>query len=162
MQPWSTQYARSLSVEQWVDEIGARFVKAIQQEVNSLPLREPIKSTLAKCGVEPESLSPCLVDWDIYNASVLGETASLTFTDWFFVITRPWHRPQDDEIAVEPVLVDDDESQTILIGFDGILHIDNAGALSESEVVTVYTDPDLMPVLHERDDSDSIFSFHHF
>ena len=67
MQPWSTQYARSLSVEQWVDEIGARFVKAIQQEVNSLPLREPIKSTLAKCGVEPESLSPCLVDWDIYK-----------------------------------------------------------------------------------------------
>jgi hypothetical protein len=56
---------------------------------------------------------------------------------------------------------DDDESETILIGFDGILRIDNSASLS-SEVVAVYTDLDLMPVLHQRDDLDSIFSFHHF
>jgi hypothetical protein len=58
-------------------------------------------------------------------------------------------------------LVHDDESKSILIAFDGILRIDNAGAVA-SEVVTVYTDPDLMPVLHKRDDPDCIFSFHNF
>ena len=39
IQPWSTEYARSLSVAQWVDEIEARFVLAIEQQINSLPFR---------------------------------------------------------------------------------------------------------------------------
>ena len=102
MQPWSTEYARSLSLDQWVDEIEARFVRVIEQEINSLPFRTPLKETVAKCGVESEGLSPCLVDWDIYSISFSAEITSLTFTGWFFAVTRPWHRTQDDEIAVEP------------------------------------------------------------
>ena len=98
---------------------------------------------------------------DIYTVSIPGETSSLTFTAWIFATTRPWHRAQDDEISPEPVLVSSDESKTILLAFDGILRIDNAGALS-SAVVAIYTDPDLMPVLHERDDLDCIFGFTNF
>jgi hypothetical protein len=80
MQPWSTQYARSLSVAQWVDEMETRFFHAIKEQIDSLPFRAPLKSTVAKCGVEPEGLFSCLIDWDIYTVSILGETSSLTFT----------------------------------------------------------------------------------
>jgi hypothetical protein len=70
-------------------------------------------------------------------------------------------RTQEDEIVVEPVWVYEDESKSILLKFDGILRIDNAGAIS-SEVVADYTDLDLMPILDTRDDPDCIFGFTNF
>jgi hypothetical protein len=153
---------RSLSVAQWVDEIEIRFFHAIKEQIDSLPFRAPIKETVAKCGVEPDDFSPpCVVDWDIYTVSIRGEMTSITFTGWFFATTRPWHQTEDDEITPEPVWVDIDESKSIMIAFDGILRIDNAGAVS-SEVVAVYTDLDLMPILDTRDDPDCIFGFTNF
>ena len=59
---------------------------------------------------------------------------------------------------------DHGENETIMIGFDGILHIDNSGTIQTSEVARVYTDLDMMPDLSvsggEREDA--IFSFHNF
>ena len=46
------EYARSLSLPQWLDEIEIRFFHAIKEQIDSLPFRAPIKETVAKCGVE--------------------------------------------------------------------------------------------------------------
>ena len=88
--------------------------------------------------VESEGLSPCLVDWDIYTVSILGETSSLPFTACFFATTRPWHRTQDDEIALEQVLVNRDESKTILLAFDGIVRIDKCRGSIERSGCSLY------------------------
>ena len=55
-----------------MDEIEARFVLAIEQQINSLPFRDPLKETVTKCGVE-EFSPPVLVDWDIYSISFSEE-----------------------------------------------------------------------------------------
>jgi hypothetical protein len=84
-------FARSLSLDQWIDEIETRFLYDITNRIDSLPFREPLKSTLAKFGVESEDFSPpCLVDWDIYTVSIRGEICSLPFTGWFFVHYPAW------------------------------------------------------------------------
>jgi hypothetical protein len=159
MQPWSTQYARSLSLDQWPDEIGTRFVKDFANRIDSLPFRDPIKSTLATFGIEGLCW-PVLVDWDIYTISFeRPEITSLTFSAWFFATAPPWSGGYGQQ-RPEPVLVDEDGEETLLFAFDGILHINDAGIIS-SDVITIYIDPDLMPVLHDRGD-DCIFSFHSF
>jgi hypothetical protein len=159
MEPWSTEYARSLSWEQWPDEIDVRFVPDIANRINALPLREPIKSTLATFGIEGLSWR-VLTDWDIYTVSIHGEITSLTFSAWFFATAPPWSGGYGLE-RPEPVLVDEDGAETLLFAFDGVLHIDNSGTIAKCDVITVYTDPDLMPVLHDRG-TESLFSFHSF
>jgi hypothetical protein len=161
MQPWSTQYARSLSLDQWPDEIHTRFVADFANRIDSLPLRDPIKGALAKFGIEPPEF--CQVDWDIYTIAIQGEKTSLTFSGWFFATIPSWYQGGYGETAPEPVWEDIDGDQTILLAFDGILHINNAGTL-ESEVGTIYTDPDLMPTLSIRggEREDSIYSFHNW
>jgi len=163
MQPWSTQYARSLSLSQWIDEIHTRFVQDIANRIDSLPLYDPtIKATLAKFGVTELSW-PVLVDWDINSISFRGEMTLFIFSAYFFVETPTWYQLPYGETAPEPLLFDG-ENETIMIGFDGILHIDNSGTIQTSEVARVYTDLDMMPDLSvsggEREDA--IFSFHNF
>ena len=163
MQPWSTQYARSLTLNQWPDEIGTRFVQDIANRIDSLPLYDPtIKATLAKFGVTELSW-PVLVDWDINSISFRGEMTVFIFSAYFFVETPTWYQLPYGETAPEPLLFDG-ENETIMIGFDGILHIDNSGTIQTSEVARVYTDLDMMPDLSvsggEREDA--IFSFHNF
>jgi len=163
MQPWSTQYARSLTLNQWPDEIGTRFVQDIANRIDSLPLYDPtIKATLAKFGVTELSW-PVLVDWDINSISFRGEMTLFIFSAYFFVETPTWYQLPYGETAPEPLLFDG-ENETIMIGFDGILHIDDAGVISTSEVLRVYTDLEMMPDLSvsggEREDA--IFSFHNF
>jgi hypothetical protein len=165
MQPWNTNYARSLTPNQWPDEIGTRFVQDIANRIDSLPLYDPtIKATLAKFGVT-ELDWPTLVDWDINTISFRDEMTLLDFSAYFFIETdEDWLRLPYGEPAPEPVLDSGDGAQTIMIGFDGVLWLDDAGVISKSEVSRVCTDLDEMPDLSasggERDAA--IFSFHNF
>ena len=135
MQPWSTQYARSLSLSQWIDEIHTRFVQDIANRIDSLPLYDPtIEATLAKFGVMELSW-PVLVDWDINSISFRGEMTVSIFSAYFFVETPSWYQLPYGEPEPEPLVVDEDGAQTILFAFDGILHIDDASIISTSEVL---------------------------
>ena len=73
------------------------------------------------------------------------------------LVSTPYGEPEP-----EPLVVDEDGAQSILFAFDGILHIDDAGVISTSEVLRVYTDLEMMPDLSisggEREDA--LFSFH--
>ena len=95
-------------------------------------------------------------NWDIYTVSRFEQNSLLRFTAWFYASTSPWHQT---EIDPESIWFDEDldGSKTFLLAFDGILRINDTGALS-SEIVEIYTDPDLMPVLYDRGD-DFIFRF---
>jgi hypothetical protein len=162
MQPWSYKHARSLTLEQWPLEIHNRFVQDFANRIDSLPLRDPIKSELAKFGVTEMSW-PVMVDWDINSISFCDDEEPSTlfdFSGYFFVETPTWYQLPYGETAPEPV----DGDETIMVGFDGVLHVDDAGVISRSEVLKVYTDLDMMPDLSisggERDDA--IFSFHNF
>jgi hypothetical protein len=163
MTPWSTEYARSLSLNQWPDEIHHRFVAGFANRIDAMLLHDPtIKVELAKFGVEDLSW-PMSADWDINTISFQGDDVTVfNFSAWFFVETASWYQLPYGEIAPEPLLEDEDGAQTIMIGLEGTLHIDDAGTISTSEVLRVYTDLEMMPDLSisggEREDS--IFSFH--
>jgi hypothetical protein len=161
MQPWSTQYARSLSLEQWRDEIGLRFVQDICNRIGSLPLYDPsIKATLAKFGVTELSW-PVLVDWDVNTVSFRDEMTALAFAAYFFVETASWYQLPYGEPDPEPLLEEEDGSKTILIAFEGALYIDDSGTIQTSEVARVCTDLDMMPDL-SRERENSIFSLYNF
>jgi hypothetical protein len=97
-----------------------------------------------------------LWNWDIYTVSRFEQNSLLRFTAWFYARAFEWHQA---EIDPKSIWFDEnlDGAETFLLAFDGILRINDTGALS-SEIVEVYTDPDLMPVLFDRGD-DFIFGF---
>jgi hypothetical protein len=155
MTAWSIDYARSLTKDQWHDEIKRRFLDDITREIESSPFREPLRSVLEQLDVDFQGEHAFPVwNWDIYTVSTFEENSLLRFTAWFYAGTSPWHQA---EIDPESIWFDEyeDGSKTFLIAFDGILRIRNTGTLS-SEIVEIYTDPDLMPVLYDRGD-DFIF-----
>ena len=39
---WSTDYARSLTKDQWTDELRSRFMNDICREITSLAVRKPV------------------------------------------------------------------------------------------------------------------------
>jgi hypothetical protein len=117
---------------------------------------EPLRSFLEKLNVnfEGEHLFPTF-SWDIRTASAREDKSELTFTGWFFAATYPWDQSEPDPESIW-FMENDDESKTFLIAFDGIIRIDQAGG-AESEVTRVFTDPELMPNLSDRQDNDFIF-----
>ena len=110
MQPWSTDYARSLSISQWIDEILARFVEDFRNRIDSLLLHDPIKSELAKFGVTELSW-PTMVDWDINSISFRDEMTLLDFSAYFFVDVPNWYSLPSGESAPEQLLENEDGSQ---------------------------------------------------
>jgi hypothetical protein len=156
MTTWSTEYARSLTKAQWCDEIKIRFFDAIRREIESSPFRESLRSVLEQLDVDCQGEHAFLWNWDIYTVSIFEENSLLRFTAWFYASTSSWHQA---EIDPESIWFDEDldGTKTFLLAFDGILRINDTGALS-SEIVEIYTDPDLMPVLYDRGD-DFIFRF---
>jgi hypothetical protein len=156
--PWSLSYARSLSKEQWEDEIRSRFFDAIRREIESGPFREPLRSFLEKLNVNFAGKHPFLFSWDIYSALVVEDKSQLKFTAWFYAITYPWDQSEPDPESIWFMETGDDESKTFLIAFDGIIRIDQAGGVG-SEISEIYTDPDLMPNFCDREDNDFIYGF---
>jgi hypothetical protein len=140
MKSWSTQYARSLSDEQWIDEIRTRFLDAINREIESLPFREPLRSTLEHFDVDLSDLF--FTQWDIYTMSVSEQSSSLTFTAWFFADSPEWSAAIDpSKIWFEEFEEEfEDGTRTMLFAFDGVLQIDDAGAL-RSEILRIHTEP---------------------
>ena len=159
MTTWSTECARSLTEAQLGNVIEIRFFGAIRQEIESSPFREPLRSVLEQLDVDCQGEHPFLWNWDIYTVSILEENSLLRFTAWFFAsaTTPPWRQAEIDPVSVWFDKEVDEETRTFLLAFDGILRIDHTGALS-SEIIEIYTDPDLMPVLFDRGD-DFIFGF---
>src|SRR5262249_7521437 len=144
MEPWSTDYARSLSLDQWPDQIHARFVEDFANRIDSMPFRNPIKSELARFGVVELSW-PVLVDWDINSISFRDDSTLFIFSGYFFVEVPSWYPLPSGESAPEPLSENDNGNPVILIGFDGTLSLDNSGVISTSEVSRVYTDLEMMP-----------------
>src|SRR6516164_9319336 len=92
MKPWSTDYARSLSLDQWIDEILGRFIQDFANRIDSLPLHDPlIKATLAKFAVQTLDW-PTMVDWDINSISFRGDCTLFLFSAYFFIETGDWYQ----------------------------------------------------------------------
>jgi hypothetical protein len=155
MEPWSIQYARSLSAAQWTEEIGTRFVQAIADHFNSLPLRDPIATELARYGAELDR--EAIVEWNLYSVSIRGELTEFTFVAWFFATVPPWSQPEYGLERPAPILVNEGGQEVWCFAFDGLLYIDNAGNITSDKSSGLSTDPDLLsPYL----DEDAIFGLH--
>jgi hypothetical protein len=133
---WSTDYARSLTKDQWTGELERRFLNDICREINSLAARGPVCLALEQHSLEPLG-DNVHSNWKIYNVSISGEISSLSVTAYFWQIAPPWQ-----DIGVEPVLPGYDEN-TFSITVQAVLRIDNEGRLS-SEVIDVSLDPDCL------------------
>jgi hypothetical protein len=153
---WNLSYAGSLCVEGWRNEIGTRFFDAICREIESAPYREPLRSFLENLNVDFSGEYPFLFSWDIYSARVAGDKSELKFSAWFYATTYPLDLSKPDPESIWSMEIDDDESKTFLIAFDGVLRIDDSGGLS-SNIDEIYTDPDLTPDWTARKDNDFIF-----
>jgi hypothetical protein len=133
---WSTDYARSLTKDQWTDELSTRFMDDIRREITSLAAREPVRLALEQHSLEPLSDNE-YSNWKIYNVSISGEISSLSVIAYFWQVAPPWQ-----DIGVEPILPADDEN-TFSITVQAVLSIDNEGRVS-SEVIDVSLDPDCL------------------
>ena len=133
---WSTDYARSLTKDQWTGELERRFFDDICREITSLAVRKPVclaleQHSLEALGDDEHS------NWKIYNVSISGEISSLFVTAYFWQVAPSWQ-----DIGVEPILPGDDEN-TFSIIVQAVLSIDNEGRVS-SEVIDVSLDPDCL------------------
>ena len=127
---WSTDYARSLTKDQWTGELERRFFDDIRREITSLAVRKPVCLALEQHSLEPLDHKEYSI-WKIYNVSISGEISSLSVTAYFWQDAPPW-----EDIGVGPFLPGDDVSITVR----AVLRIDNEGRLS-SEVIDVSLDP---------------------
>jgi hypothetical protein len=128
---WSTDYARSLTKDQWTGELDRRFFDDIRREITSLAVREPVRLALQQHSLEPFGDNEHS-NWKIYNVSISEEISSLFVTAYFWQIAPPWQ-----DIGEESILPGDDVPITV----QAVLRIDNEGRLS-SEVIDVSLDPD--------------------
>ena len=128
---WSTNYARSLTKDQWTGELDRRFFDDIRRELTSLAVREPVRLALQQHSLEPFGDNEHS-NWKIYNVSISEEISSLFVTAYFWQIAPPWQ-----DIGEESILPGDDVPITV----QAVLRIDNEGRLS-SEVIDVSLDPD--------------------
>jgi len=128
---WSTDYARSLTKDQWTGELDRRFFDDIRREITSLAVREPVRLALQQHSLEPFGDNEHS-NWKIYNVSISEEISSLFVTAYFWQIAPPWQ-----DIGVESILPGDDVPITV----QAVLRIDNEGRVS-SEVIDVSLDPD--------------------
>ena len=128
---WSTDHARSLTKDQWTDELSARFMDDICREITSLAVREPVRLALEQHSLESLGDNEHS-NWKIYNVSISGEISSFFLTAYFWQVAPPWQ-----DIGVEPVLPGDDVAITV----SAVLRINNKGRVS-SEVIDVSLDPD--------------------
>jgi hypothetical protein len=131
---WSTDYARSLTKDQWTGELERRFFDDIRREITSLAVREPVRLALRQHSLEPLGDNEHSL-WKIYNVSISGEISLLFVTAYFWQVAPPWQ-----DIGVEPILPGYDEN-TFSITVQAVLRIDNEGRLS-SEVIDVSLDPE--------------------
>ena len=130
---WSTDHARSLTKDQWTDELSTRFMDDIRREITSLAVRKPVSLALEQHSLEPLGDNEHS-NWKIYNVSISGEISSLSVTAYFWQVAPPWQ-----DFGVGPFLPGDDVSITVW----AVLRIDNEGRLS-SEVIDVSLDPDCL------------------
>ena len=128
---WSTDYARSLTKDQWTGELDRRFFDDIRREITSLAVREPVRLALQQHSLEPFGDNEHS-NWKIYNVSISEEISSLFVTAYFWQIAPPWQ-----DIGEESILPGDDVPITV----QAVLRIDNEGRVS-SEVIDVSLDPD--------------------
>ena len=119
---WSTDYARSLTKDQWTDELQRRFMNDIWREMNSLAVRKPVCLALDTKGLEPLG-DDAHSNWKIYNVSVSGEISSLSVIAYFWQTAPEWQ-----DIEVEPFLPGYGENM-FSITVQAVLHIDNEGRL---------------------------------
>ena len=133
IESWSTDYARSLTKDQWTGELERRFFDDIRREITSLAVREPVRLALRQHSLEPLGDNEHSL-WKIYNVSISGEISLLFVTAYFWQVAPPWQ-----DIGVEPFLPGDDVYITVW----AVLRIDNEGRLS-SEVIDVSLDPDCL------------------
>ena len=101
---WSTDYARSLTKDQWTDELDNRFFDDIRREITSLAVREPVRLALERHSLEPLGDNEHS-NWKIYNVSISGEISSFSVTAYFWQVAPPWQ-----DIGVEPILPGYDEN----------------------------------------------------
>jgi hypothetical protein len=133
---WSTDYARSLTKDQWTDELYSRFMEDLCAEIDSWAVREPVRLALEKHSLD--SLDGYQhSNWKIYDVSISGEISSLYVNAYFWISSPSWNA-----VGVEPLLADDTENWFALT-VEGVLQIDNEGRLS-SRVTDVSLDPDSM------------------
>ena len=124
---WSTDYARSLTKDQWTGELDRRFFDDIRRELTSLAVREPVRLALQQHSLEPFGDNEHS-NWKIYNVFISEEISSLFVTAYFWQIAPPWQ---------DTILPGDDVPITV----QAVLRIDNEGRVS-SEVIDVSLDPD--------------------
>src|SRR6266478_3345416 len=72
---WSTDYARSLTKDQWTGELESRFFDDIRREITSLAVREPVRLALERHSLEALAHNEHS-NWKIYNVSISGEISS--------------------------------------------------------------------------------------
>ena len=131
---WSTDHARSLTKNQWTDELSMRFMDDICREITSLAVREPVRLALEQHSLEALGDNEHS-NWKIHNVSISGEISSFFVTVYFWQVAPPWQ-----DIGVEPISPGYDEN-TFSITVQAVLRIDNEGRVS-SEVIDVSLDPD--------------------
>jgi hypothetical protein len=93
---WSTDHARSLTKNQWTDELSMRFMDDICREITSLAVREPVRLALEQHSLEALGDNEHS-NWKIYNVSISGEISSFFVTAYFWQVAPPW---QDIELRL--------------------------------------------------------------
>ena len=67
---WNLDYARSLTLDQWTDELNNHFLQKIDREVRTFPFREPVRSIIETLSLENDEYA----NWYVHSVSFSADS----------------------------------------------------------------------------------------
>ena len=125
---WSNDYARSLTQEQWCEELQNRFSSSINAAVESLSTQEPVRGIVDQLSMQP----PLMTCWKVFPGHFDQERFTFPLRVSLLGGTKPNASAIGNTLGAVPIVVDNDGEETYVFEVEAFLHIGNTGDLSTS------------------------------
>ena len=143
---WNLDYARSLTLDQWTDELNNHFLQKIDREVRTFPFREPVRSIIETLSLENDEYA----NWYVHSVSFSADSCDFPTTALTFCSPQLFTEGRGQFFDAVPVLdLDFWGEEMYVIVSQAVLHINDAGEIT-SEILDAWADVDCAP---DNDDS---------
>jgi hypothetical protein len=125
---WSSDYACSLTQEQWCEELQNRFFSSINAAVESLSTQEPVRGIVDQLSMQ----APLMTCWKVFPGHFDQERFTFPLRVSLLGGTKPNASAIGNTLGAVPIVVDNDGEETYVFEVEAFLHIGNTGDLSTS------------------------------
>lgn len=125
---WSSDYARSLTQDQWYQELRERFFDFINAAIESLPSREPVRGIVEQLSMQ----APFMTCWKVFPGFPDQERFTFPLRVSLLGGTKPNASAIGNTLGAVPINVDNDGEENYVFEVEAFLYIGHTGDLSTS------------------------------